>query len=211
MSAPNPEKPWWPKRWSRWEPANEFPQFPQALGQSGQGANVGHRWKPARGFRSFRKRYANYGGLTSRRSDGCAFSARPRPSRRTSSRETWLAPRMRIEASTRRAFRRRLPAPPPSPRRALDDRAVFVDSGSSAEHGDAPRCGSAAYVSHAGAPSQVVFKTIRVPEFLRTMSRRNSTRRASSACISGTTRPFARCVAPPARLRASKVMLSNTF
>jgi hypothetical protein len=63
-------------------------------------------------------------------------------------RENRLAPRMPIQAGTRRAFRRRLPAPPPSPRRVLDDRAVFAGSGSSAGHGDAPRCGSIAHVSH---------------------------------------------------------------
>jgi hypothetical protein len=45
------------------------------------------------------------------------------------------------------------------------------------------------------AGSQVFFTMIGVPEFLRTMSRRNSTRRAGSACISRTTRPFTRCVA----------------
>jgi hypothetical protein len=37
-----------------------------------------------------------------------------------------------------------------SPRRVLDDRVVFADSGSSAGHGDAPRRGSAAHVSHIG-------------------------------------------------------------
>ena len=37
-----------------------------------------------------------------------------------------------------------------SPRRVLDDRVVFVDSGSSAGHGDAPRCGSVAHVSYIG-------------------------------------------------------------
>jgi len=149
----------------------EFPQFPQALRQSGRGAETLVTAASLRGVSAVSASDMPItAGLTSRRSrtrpalsgsyaalrrkptcsDWCAFSARPSPSRRPSSRETWLAPRMRIQASTRRAFRRRLPAPPPIPRRVLDDRAVSVDSGSSVGHGDAPRCGSVAHVSHIG-------------------------------------------------------------
>jgi hypothetical protein len=47
----------------RREPSKELPQCPQAIRQSRWGRNTGRRRKPVRGFRSFRKRSANCGGV----------------------------------------------------------------------------------------------------------------------------------------------------